>query len=650
MAYCPKCSRWFDSDGGFCPYDRTALLPDDSSTKHDTPPPPKKPKIRVVSAKGRADSTPAPVPRRDRRSEYDRLINTTLDGRYRIESKLGEGGMGVVFMAKHTIIEKIVAIKVLKREVARDHNVVKRFVQEAKAASRIGHPNIVDVTDFGTTPDGMTYSVMEFVDGITLGRLLKSEAPLPLKRALPILAQMGKALGAAHEKGIVHRDLKPENIFLMNRAGRRDFVKIVDFGIAKVMPLEGDTNAPRLTRAGTVFGTPEYMAPEQAAGRNDTDQRVDIYALGTIFYEMVVAKVPHKGETTVRTLAMQMLDPIEPPRKARPDLAISDELEGVIMHALAKKREERYASMEEFLSDLERNSGGIPLKTAVAVGPSPMVAGADDRTLMPLPPGADKNIVASPGVAARKATPRHEQKTIPEEFPDDGSAKPKRRKAAKSDPVFLNQDAPIPLDLPFETYDGDITLGTRRPKSWAVLSIIVTLLVAGGAAAAYWAMRGDKKTGATAKQTPVGQGAGTLAAARDAGAYLDATYVASEAFGDAGGEADPNETGPGPGHPGRHPSEHLPRDPSNRRMLQVQVVTRPEGATLYAGTTYAGTGDTFLRRPEGTRLTVTCRLRGYQPGSIQVVFNGAEDVFLCKCKRKKRCIPGIKNPFDDCPE
>jgi len=202
------------------------------------------------------------------KAEYDRLVSQTLDGRYFIERKIGEGGMGVVFAARHTIIERPLAIKVLKKEVARDTATVKRFVQEAKAASRIGHPNIVDVTDFGTTPDGMTYSVMEFVDGMTLGTAIRHGAPFAQARAMRITAQIARALGATHQKGIVHRDLKPENIFLVNRDGRRDFVKIVDFGIAKVTPVEGQqVDGPRLTRAGLLLVEPTQQGPYAPAGR-----------------------------------------------------------------------------------------------------------------------------------------------------------------------------------------------------------------------------------------------------------------------------------------------------------------------------------------------------------------------------------------------
>ncbi|MBL0215648.1 MAG: serine/threonine protein kinase [Myxococcales bacterium] len=224
------------------------------------------PKVRSVSASD-SDVDALEAYRVPRENEYDKLVGQTLDGRYYVEKKIGEGGMGVVFSARHAVIERPLAIKVLKREVMRDTATIRRFVQEAKAASRIGHPNIVDVTDFGTTPDGMTYSVMEFVDGQTLGTAIRNSAPFPPLRAIKIAAQIARARGAAHNKGITHRDLKPENVFLLDRDGRTDFVKIVDFGIAKVAPVPGSAAEPRLTRAGSVFGTPEYMAPEQAAGR-----------------------------------------------------------------------------------------------------------------------------------------------------------------------------------------------------------------------------------------------------------------------------------------------------------------------------------------------------------------------------------------------
>ncbi|HEY0985846.1 MAG TPA: protein kinase, partial [Kofleriaceae bacterium] len=389
------------------------------------------PKVRVQSASDNPSEALEMV--RARENEYDKLIGQTLDGRYYVERKIGEGGMGVVFAARHAVIERPLAIKVLKREAMRDTATIRRFVQEAKAASRIGHPNIVDVTDFGTTPDGMTYSVMEYVDGQTLGTAIRLGAPFPQPRAMRITAQIARALAAAHDKGIVHRDLKPENVFLLDRDGRQDFVKIVDFGIAKVKPPPGKSNEPRLTRAGSVFGTPEYMAPEQAAGRSDTDGRVDVYALGVLLYEMICGRVPHRGDSMVRTLAMQMLDPIEPPSKVRPDLQITPELEAIVMHALIKKREHRYQTMTELLAALD---GILPAPVGQSVTGSPIY------TLAPLPPGADPNVVpAMPAMPLQSAEPASTPATRPGVEPAPAPQPITRR--IKDEPQFTADDRPL---------------------------------------------------------------------------------------------------------------------------------------------------------------------------------------------------------------
>ncbi|MSP62117.1 MAG: serine/threonine protein kinase [Myxococcales bacterium] len=284
---------------------------------------------------------------------YDSYLGSTIDGRYLIEAKLGEGGMGVVYAGRHVIIDKRVAIKVLKKEAQEEPTAGQRFVQEAKSASKIGHANIVDITDFGVLPDESAYFVMEFLEGQTLGKAI-ARGPLPGRRVIAIAAQMARGLNAAHAKGIVHRDLKPENIFLLERDGESDVVKVVDFGIAKVNQPGGPGGeaGQRLTQVGMVLGTPEYMSPEQATGK-ETDHRVDEYALGCIMYEMLTGDVPFRGDSSAGTLTKHVFEAVVPPSRKRPDVQISPTLEAVTLKAMAKRPEDRYPGMRELLDALD---------------------------------------------------------------------------------------------------------------------------------------------------------------------------------------------------------------------------------------------------------------------------------------------------------
>jgi serine/threonine-protein kinase len=286
------------------------------------------------------------LPPGDARSS-DPLIGQTIDGRYIIEALLGEGGMGHVYAARHAIIDKRVAIKVLRKEQAQDEAAAQRFIVEAKAASKIGHQNIVDITDFGVLPAGNAYFVMEFLDGPTLGKLIHEHRQIPPLRAIGITMQAARGLQAAHDESIIHRDLKPENIFALDKDGQPDFVKIVDFGIAK------DVKAgKRLTAIGMVLGTPEYMSPEQATGQ-ETDHRVDQYALGCILYEMLTGDVPFKGENAPKTLTKHVFEAVVAPSKLRPDLAIPPVVERIVLRMLQKKPADRFADMRALVGALE---------------------------------------------------------------------------------------------------------------------------------------------------------------------------------------------------------------------------------------------------------------------------------------------------------
>jgi predicted Ser/Thr protein kinase len=314
-------------------------------------------------------------------SVADPLLGQVIDGRYRVERMIGEGGMGIVYRATHIALNKAVAIKVLRGEMARDADAVQRFAQEAQAASSIGHENIVDIADFGRLPDGNAYFVMELLGGRPLSELIKLGGALPTVDALGVLRQVASALGAAHQRGIVHRDLKPDNIHILRRGEIESFAKVLDFGIAKV-----GSNS-KLTRTGTVFGTPHYMSPEQAAGQS-VDARTDIYALGVIMYEMFTGKVPFDADTYMGVLTKHMFEkpaPMDASQSGRPLGA----LERITLRCLEKKPELRYQTMFDLIADLDLAAGGGRPVTLTSVQPSAALADALEprsKSEMELPP------------------------------------------------------------------------------------------------------------------------------------------------------------------------------------------------------------------------------------------------------------------------
>ncbi|MBW2463776.1 MAG: serine/threonine protein kinase, partial [Deltaproteobacteria bacterium] len=247
------------------------------------------------------------------RQVQDPLLGRTIGGRYRLISRLGSGGMSSVYLSRHVMIDRLMAIKILRRDLARDPVQRDRFIREARAVNRINHPNIVEITDFGETDDGLVYLVMEYVPGDLLLAAV-ADGPVDVERAFNIARQCAMALARAHEMGVIHRDLKPENIILVPRREHPDFVKVLDFGIAKIL------DAPSLTGSQQIFGTPGYIAPEYIQSTN-IDGRADLYSLGIILYELITGALPFDYEYPGDLLVKHVTDPPIPPRERNPDVA-----------------------------------------------------------------------------------------------------------------------------------------------------------------------------------------------------------------------------------------------------------------------------------------------------------------------------------------
>ncbi|HWZ91013.1 MAG TPA: serine/threonine-protein kinase [Polyangiaceae bacterium] len=303
-------------------------------------------------------------------AEADELVGQLVDARYRIESVLGIGSMGIVYVARHLAVGKRVALKVLRQQFVQDAEVTQRFAAEATAATAIGNAHIVDTLDFGKLQNGSAYQVMEFLEGQMLSEALSHERRMPLERILNIARQVAVALGAAHEAGIVHRDLKPDNVFLVQRGQSRDFVKILDFGIAKFGVGQND-----LTHAGAVFGTPNYMAPEQALGK-ETSPATDVYALGVILYEMASGAVPFQGESPIAVLTRHATESPEPLAKRVKGLPVR--FQKLVQRCLEKEPAERFASMLALIAELDAVCAGIELPPAVRA-PSASSSEQEDR-------------------------------------------------------------------------------------------------------------------------------------------------------------------------------------------------------------------------------------------------------------------------------
>jgi eukaryotic-like serine/threonine-protein kinase len=328
----------------------------------------------------------------------DVLTEGVKIGEYRVEKLLGEGGMGQVYAAKQPVIGKRVAIKILKTAFSNDAELVRRFLGEARAVNKIGHPNIIDIFSFGQLPDGRQYFVMEFLEGETLGERIARE-PLAPEEAKRLLTQACNALEAAHREKVVHRDLKPDNLWIAKPKHGESFIKVLDFGIAKLI----ETELVNVTQTGVTMGTPMYMSPEQCLGQN-VDHRTDIYAMGAMLYQIFAGRLPFDGRTFAEVVAQQLTAVPGPPSQFRP---MSAKLEHLILACLEKNAAKRPQTAAELAVMLE-----AALDPNAAQTQSPVMARTVALDLSAIPPGPVETRQGFAGHEAKEKSARYDAPVV----------------------------------------------------------------------------------------------------------------------------------------------------------------------------------------------------------------------------------------------
>lgn len=388
----------------------------------------------------------------------DPYIGKRLAEKYFVEKLLGTGGMGHVYQAKHELMHRRVAIKIMRAQFVADQVSVKRFNFEAIALGKLEHPHIIATYDHGTTIHGQPYIVMEYLQGRSLADLVKELRGLPVGRVIDVFDQVCDALDYAHKKGVLHRDLKPGNIMLTEKEGVFDYVKVVDFGVAKLMEVNGE-EAQSLTQQGEVCGSPVYMSPEQCLGQA-LDRRADIYSMGIVLYETLTGKLPLIGKNMMETMGKHIHETAIPFQQSRPDLYIPEPLEAVIMKALAKKPEQRQQTMAQLRAEL------------LAADPRPR---GDDTS--------DSNLNLRAKISA-----------VP--LPSDDSSKPQSSMLAivaivlaiavlggSAFVLFGLQKAPAPAPVPVQTTIPPSTTPVEPGGTTAAVTPVVTPVTTPGSAA-----------------------------------------------------------------------------------------------------------------------------------------------------------------------
>jgi serine/threonine protein kinase len=599
------------------------------------------------------------------RSQTERVdkplpIGTIVCGRYRVESRIATGGMGEVYRAQHVELEQPLALKIMRNEFSNDAEFAQRFKREAISSTRIGHEHIVSVIDFGKTDDGRLFSVMEFLEGDTLSALIKENGVLPEWRARKIAAQAADALSAAHAQGIIHRDLKPDNVMILQKPGRPDFVKVLDFGVAKItdgVKSSGDTSM------GFIVGTPQYMSPEQSAGLA-VDGRTDIYSLGLILYEMLNGRPAFQGQTPAISMAMQMMEP-PPPFGPHPR---SGEIENLVLRMLAKQPEMRPQTMQLVRGELL----GESLSTSPLSGQS----GAQEAIeTVPLPRPSLGDPLPNTRAAGPLSLSAHQ--TIDDE--GDGTGLPK--------PVTDKMMTAV-VDV------GELASAEVRSVRGRRLWPWVLLLLMAGFCAALWffepTLSGIVFPGDTPSSTPKAErldkvpavpevtpvppqvaavaasealDAGPKAAASDKPESTESAGLAENPESAekpvAASKAPPTETkvptetkGVTPSALSKpkpeRPSKKAARTPEGDQVI-VRVVSRPEGALVKRQGKVLGKAPLSINRPQGSRLSITVSLEGFAPQQAELKFSADKSVEfdLKPLKKDTKRVELHDNPFEE---
>ncbi|MGE0872417.1 MAG: serine/threonine protein kinase [Kofleriaceae bacterium] len=532
-------------------------------------------------------------------AESPSLVGEVLGGRYRLVKKLGEGGMGEVYAAEHQHIEKRYAIKLLRPEIVSNKDAVKRFYQEARSSSSIGHRNIIAIDDFGELPDGRLYMCMELLEGAPLNELITQ--PQSLDRLLNILIQTGHGLAAAHAKNIVHRDMKPENIFVTVGPNREDVPKLLDFGIAKVSGNDGQNN---LTRTGTIFGTPFYMAPEQALG-NPVDARTDIYAMGVIMYEVFAGSLPFQGESFMGILTQHITTEPEPvaQRAAKAGRQLPPALADIVTRCMQKNPAHRFATMDELVNALVQIYRGV--------------AGPGMSTYMEAFPVSSSHPVSTPPPTANFASAQ--SPTISAGTPG-GYGTPHPGYGA---PPHHHATPPPSASAPVSAsgsgmYDpGSSYVAPKKSKAGLIIALVAVLVIGGGAAA-FFVLDSGKKAAAVAHGSDAGSpivhngsnqaGSDTPQAGSD-GADNGSNTVGSNAAG-SGADVGSN--------PDTHPAPPIDAGVVVPEGVAVLVRGNVASFEIWEDGKKLIDGPNIVEVPQGAKRTLVIKAKGYKDKEIKV--------------------------------